>query len=406
MEYKSLLKIFHSDKENYQSIYESRFNSKYAVHLDFMIHGNQAFFLQEPSLFSKIIKIYKTDKTVRALCEILPGKAISQFAKRCLIDEIILTNNIEGVYSSRKEITTLLNELETKSRGKRFIGLVQKYLMLQNENEISFENCNDIRALYNDLVYYEVQEDNPNNLPDGKIFRKDSASVMSSTQKEIHQGVNPESKIIECMDKAIKILNNQEMELVFRVSIFHYLFGYIHPFYDGNGRTSRFISSYFLSKEFEPIIGYRISHTINENIKKYYEAFKTCNNPYNRGDLTPFLIMFIDIIDISMGQLVVALEKRLDYLKHYLSIVELLPHGLDHKYFELYSLLIQASLFSEDGISTQELMDALSCSRTTISKRLIPLSEENLIIKKASGNIRYYSLNLSVVDSMILNSKE
>lgn len=107
MGYDSLLKVFYSDKENYQEIYNRRFNSEYAVHLDFLIHGAPAFFMQEPSLFSKLIKIYKTDKKIKALCENLPGKAISHFAKRCLIDEIILTNDIEGVYSSRKEITTL-----------------------------------------------------------------------------------------------------------------------------------------------------------------------------------------------------------------------------------------------------------------------------------------------------------
>lgn len=404
MGYDSLLKIFHSDKENYQEIYKRRFNSEYAVHLDFSIHDSPAFFMQEPSLYEKLIKIYKTDKKIQSLCYDLPNQAISHFETRCLIDEIILTNDIEGVYSSRKEINLLLNELETKSKGKRFWGLVQKYLMLQNENEIPFVTCQDIRTLYNELVYSEIKKDDPSNLPDGKIFRKESASVMSSTQKEIHRGINPENKIIECMDSALKILNNNEIGIVFRVAIFHYLFGYIHPFYDGNGRTSRFISSYFLSREFEPLIGYRISYTIKENIKKYYEAFKTCNNPYNRGDLTPFIIMFTDILEASMEQLVFALEKRFKSLMHYHRNIYLLPYGFDLKYFDLYSVLIQASLFAENGISTQELMDTLSLSRTTIKNRLSVLEKENLIVKKAIGNIRSYSINLDEVDSIIIKS--
>lgn len=131
------------------------------------------------------------------------------------------------------------------------------------------------------------------------------------------------------MNKALAILNDKSIECVFRISIFHYLFGYIHPFYDGNGRTSRFISSYLLSKEFESIIGYRMSYSIKENINDYYKAFKVCNDPKNKGDLTPFIIMFTDIIDDSLHKLVYALEKRLEQLTHYRKCIIFLPKGAD-----------------------------------------------------------------------------
>ena len=272
--------------------------------------------------------------------------------------------------------------------------------MLQKDESMSFRTCEDIRNLYNDLVYFEVAEDNPENLPDGKIFRKDSTSVVSATQKEIHRGIYPESNIIETMNKALDILNNDEIPFLFRVSVFHYLFGYIHPFYDGNGRTSRFISSYLLSKEFESIIAYRISFSIKENINEYYQAFKTCNDKHNKGDLTPFIFMFINIIRKSFHLLENALVKRYEQLKHYSDTIQLLPNGLNEKYVDIYFLLIQASLFSENGISTQEIMEVSRLSRTTITNRLKTLSEDNLIIKKTFGNMRCYSLNLDVVDEL------
>ncbi len=400
MEYKSLSKLFYSDKESYEKIYQSRFNNEQTVHLNFEVSGFPAFFVPDSSFFQIFTDIYKTDKSIKALREKLPEKAIDQFALRCLIDEIILTNDIEGVFSSRREINSVLSELKTKSRGKRYSGLVQKYLMLQKDESMSFRTCEDIRNLYNDLVYFEVAEDNPENLPDGKIFRKDSTSVVSATQKEIHRGIYPESNIIETMNKALDILNNDEIPFLFRVSVFHYLFGYIHPFYDGNGRTSRFISSYLLSKEFESIIAYRISFSIKENINEYYQAFKTCNDKHNKGDLTPFIFMFINIIRKSFHLLENALVKRYEQLKHYSDTIQHLPNGLNEKYVDIYFLLIQASLFSENGISTQEIMEVSRLSRTTITNRLKTLSEDNLIIKKTFGNMRCYSLNLDVVDEL------
>lgn len=405
LEYKSLGKLFYSDKENYEKIYNERYKSEHAVHLDFLIHDNPAFFVITPEFLQKTIDIYKTDKQIKILRDRLPEKAIDHFAIRCLVDEIVITNDIEGVFSSRREINSVLSELETKSHGKRFMGLVQKYLMLQNNETMSFKTCEDIRNLYNDLVYSEVKEDNPSNLPDGKIFRKDSTSVVSPTQKELHRGVNPEEKIIDCMNKALAILNDEKIECIFRVSIFHYLFGYIHPFYDGNGRTSRFISSYLLSKEFESIIGYRMSYSIKENINDYYKAFKVCNDPKNKGDLTPFIIMFTDIIDDSLHKLVYALEKRLERLTHYKKCIMYLPNGTNEKYIGLYFLLIQASLFSENGISTQELMEVLNLSRSTITNRIKDLSDYNLIIKKSFGNIRCYSIDIDKIDQIIESNK-
>ena len=272
--------------------------------------------------------------------------------------------------------------------------------MLQKNETLSFQTCQDIRNLYNELVYAEVEEDNPDNLPDGEIFRKDSASVTTATQKEIHQGVNPESKIIECMNQALQVLNSTEIDEPIKVALFHYLFGYIHPFYDGNGRTSRFISSYLLSKEFEPTIAYRLSYTIKENIKEYYQAFKTCNDRHNKGDLTPFVIMFTDIIEESMKQLEEALKKRHQKLMYYRDRIQYLPMGLNEKYIDFYDYLLQARLFSESGISVEELKGLMRVSRPTVFNRLKDLSEYNLIEKKSLGNSRYYKLNLDEVEKI------
>ena len=400
MSYQSLAKLFYSDKDHYEDIYQKRFDSKYATKINFEINGSQTFFVLEPSLHYKIISIYKADKRIKKLRDELPGVAISHFTIRSLIDEIVLTNDIEGVYSSRREINSILSELETKNRRKRFKGLVQKYLMLQKNETLSFQTCQDIRNLYNELVYAEVEEDNPDNLPDGEIFRKDSASVTTATQKEIHQGVNPESKIIECMNQALQVLNSTEIDEPIKVALFHYLFGYIHPFYDGNGRTSRFISSYLLSKEFEPTIAYRLSYTIKENIKEYYKAFKTCNERHNRGDLTPFVIMFTDIIEESMKQLEEALQKRYQKLMYYRERIQYLPMGLNEKYIDFYDYLLQASLFSESGISVEEIKGLMRVSRPTVFKRLKDLSEYNLIDKKSLGNSSYYNLNLDEVEKL------
>ncbi|MCR5484327.1 MAG: Fic family protein [Clostridiales bacterium] len=403
MEYIPLCKEFYTDKSRFNELYFQRYNSEYAVHLDFSVNGNDAFFLLVPSLFQSQEKLFHLDKQVKVLSDALPGKALEQFATRCLIDEIVLTNDIEGVYSSRKEIQSVLFELKENNKRNRYYGLVQKYLMLQSKEQISIHSCQDIRDLYNELVYNEIRLDNPINLPDGKIFRKESTSVLSVAQKEIHRGVYPEGEIINCMNKALSVLHNDSIAVFFRIAIFHYLFGYIHPFYDGNGRTSRFISSYLLAKEFEPVLGYRISYTIREHLNDYYNAFKLCNDIHSKGDLTPFVLMFTDIVIRSMQQLVNALEKRYNALNYYLARIPTLPNAQIDKYANLYNLLIQASLFSEDGISTPELLEVLSVSRSTLSKRLKDGIRAGVICQKSIGNTHFFSADLNAIDKRQTN---
>lgn len=76
------------------------------------------------------------------------------------------------------------------------------------------------------------------------------------------------------MSIALNILNDKEIPFLIRVIIFHYFFGYLHPFYDGNGRTARFIFSYYLAKEFDEIIALRLSIIIKRYKKNTMKSFK------------------------------------------------------------------------------------------------------------------------------------
>lgn len=395
----SLKKLFHIDRTKYEEEFQKRFNSPDTVHFEFKISGEQAFVCQTSEILSLIISIERTDKRVRSFHRILPPIAIGQFANRCLIDEIVLSNNIEGVHSTRKEISAILNDLSEKNKRRRFYGLVNKYKALMTTDNIPLEKCEDVRKIYDDIFLDEIKQDDPENVPDGEIFRKDSVSVYSPTDKEIHKGLNPEEKIIEAMDSALKLLKNESLDILVRISLFHYLFGYIHPFYDGNGRTSRFISSYLLSQELDHLIGYRISYTIKEHINKYYKAFDVCNNPLNRGDLTPFVEMFLNIIDISLKQLLSALEKRANDLTRYKALLDKMLKDESKRVNDMYFILVQAALFSNVGITAKELAACLEVSDNTL-RRMLRDFPQCLLITDKSEREYHYLMNLNELDKL------
>lgn len=409
MAYEELKKLYYKDETEYVKEYERRFHSEDTIHLDFEIAGKPAFFVESKEVLRLALHITQMDKGVLKLCHQLPGIAKKQYSKKCLIDEIVLTNKIEGVRSSRKEIGEALDILEEQSAQKtkhaRFLGLVNKYMKLMEAERIPLDTCQDIRDIYDEVFLEEVIREDSGNRPDGKIFRKGPESVYSETQKVIHQGVYPEEKIIDCMNQALSFLKCEDTQKLYRICIFHYLIEYIHPFYDGNGRLGRFILSYCISKTLEPLLAYRISETIKENINVYYRAFKTSNDRLNLGDLTPFLIMQLEMIDASLVELEKSLKERIVHWKRYKKLIPVLPNAPESHIGQLYHLLIQAALFSEIGISTQELKKFLKVKSPTTLKKLINQIPQRLLVTHTKDRMKYYELNLAELDDILLETE-
>lgn len=393
MEYMTLSHLYYKDKEGYENLYNQRISSESTCILPIKIHDYDAFYCWCPEIYSLSSEIMQLDKKVAILCKDLPGAALEQFASKCLLDEIKLTNDIEGVYSTRKELAAVLDDLNKTDKKKRFYGLVKKYSLMTTE-KFSLQSCSDIRQIYDELVLPEIIEDCPENAPDGTIFRKDRADVATATQKVIHKGVYPENKVIELMEKALLILNDTSIPILIRISLFHYFFGYIHPFYDGNGRTSRFISSYLLSTEFEYLIGYRLSYTIKENIKQYYNAFQVCNDTKNKGDLTPFVIMFLTIINESFKNLYEALCKRMEALNKYYNIIYNLDELSDEAEKDFCGVLLQVALFSNRGIPKKGLCEVMEISLSTVDKRLAKIRSLGLLKELRGERAIMYTLDL------------
>lgn len=396
-QYKTLRKLYYGDPETYQQVYERRFSESATVHLDFLIGEHPAFFVQDNAVLQKVFHILRLDKEIALLKIQLPRIAVRQYTRKCLIDEVVLTNQIEGIHSSRKEIGDVLDELEEQSTHRRkklrFDGIVKKYVMLQRGETLSLETCQDVRDLYDSLVLDEVMEEDPKNRPDGVLFRKGQTEIKSAADKVLHKGIYPEEKIISAVEKALAFLGDERIEGLYRICLFHYLLEYIHPFYDGNGRLGRFVVSEYLARTMDPLLGYRLSKMVKEDIRSYYKAFDTCNHPRNRGDLTPFLLMMLGMIEQSEEDLKESLEERVILLERYNDYIPQLPNAEKRDMQDLYFLLIQAALFGEAGISTRALQHCLPASYGKVRNLLNSIPDE-LLESKRVGREKYYSLNI------------
>lgn len=403
MAYKTMRSSFHEGKVRPEDELASRLALPGTRRLGFALDEDELFYTMCDDVYGLLLRASRLDKEIALLVQALPTLAIDHYIDSSLIDEIVLTNDIEGVYSSRREISEVLDSLSKRVGNSRFRGLVQKYVMLSSGQAVSLQTCEDIRALYDDLVHDEVVTAKKSNEPDGELFRAGTVDVFDGAGRVIHSGAYPESSIIEELERALTILNDESIEPLVRVSVFHYLFGFIHPFYDGNGRTNRFISSYVISRYYEPIAGLRLSYAVKENISKYYGAFSTCEHKLNRGDLTPFVIAFCEIVVRAMTSMRDSLVERKANLEKYTNRLDELPECGNPRVREIAEALVTATLFSPNGLTADQLSNLFGVSRQTVYKRVDSLENAGVLVRTKVGRKTFCTLDLEVLDKIQLS---
>ena len=391
--------MFHIDENKCNELYFKRFNSETANHLNIKLNNDyECFYLINDEILFLLDKIYMLntwlEKTMAS--DALPNLAKEYLIISTLVEEIRSSNQMEGIYSTRKELKDMLIN-NTPKNYKRFSGMINKYEKLRKEQFLKLNSVSDIRTLYDEILLEDVINEGEKDKPDGVIFRKGSVEINSGT-KVIHQGIVGENNIIDMIEKSLKILNNENINFLIRIAVFHYLFEYIHPFYNGNGRMGRFLASGYLANHLNILCALQFSIACTHNNKKYYEAFTLTSDIRNKSDLTIFIIYFLEIYLSGLQELK---EKIEDTINVYNYTVKKLYKYVDSKYQSLVELILQVTLFGIEGFTMTQLVKITNYSEQSIRAIIKKINHENNIIKIDQQHKPYkYSINLDVVSKL------
>lgn len=377
MSYRTLKSIFHEYNESkMKEEYYKRFNSLASfntnINITPMENGKKVvnkkyplFFMVTKNLSKKQELISVNSRRIDRALNSVPYIVREQYFNDLLIDELQSTNEIENVFSTKKEIAHALNN--KSSDFLKFRGLVDQYKEIELSQKIRISSVRDIREIYDKLVSREINEQDK---LDGDLFRKNFVGVHDgSTNKYIHVGLEPETKIIEYIGEMLTFLKYFDAPQPFKIMASHYLFEYIHPFYDGNGRVGRFIIAKLLSDYYDKYTALTFSYVININKSKYYKAFMTASNHLNCGDLTGFIEIMLDL-------LIVGQDRILDDLIPKMDATEKLTIYLANHYkkvdYEFLYLLSMDKLFSNkrNRLSLLDIENILGVGRVKINNTI------------------------------------
>ncbi len=383
-------KVFVSNRYNYHSTVKTGLEIKPIDQSRIF----ELFYVPSNQTMNLIQEIMGYDKDLDASFHSLPPVALNKFLLETITEELYSTNELEGIKSSRKELARSTKSILLKKDSKdiRLHSLISSYLDLINDPPNLPSSAKDYRKIYDQITQGEIKK---TELPDGKIFRKDINYVFNKREKEIHRGIYPESAIIEKISDLITFMDKDDHELnyLIRLAVGHYYFGYIHPFYDGNGRTSRFITSVYLMKRFSLLTALSLARGCNINKIKYAEAFDKTNKIISSGELNFFVDEFLKTIIAGQKDLLIGLKEKMELLDmayKKLKMDTIIETGDE---FNMMFVFIQHYYFSldGDGITVKDAMEVLEQSDVTVRKKL-KMMEAKSLIKRIKSNPLVYSL--------------
>lgn len=395
--YRTLARMFHADKTNeaYGNLEreaKARLSADSTLRSGIVTPLGELFVAMPAEVSLRIEQILVQESEINGLWAATPGIIHWNFIVHYLSEEMLATNEIEGVRSTRKEVERAIdiakNGAEKPIRHTRFGEFARLYLNLTDREADFPKTLNDIRSIYDQVIAGEIK---PTDVPDGELFRKGDVEIQGRHGEAIHSGVSGEARISVLLTEMMKLVDSTKMPRLQAAILSHFIFEYVHPFYDGNGRTGRYLLALYLSRVLSLPTVLSLSRVIAGNLDAYYRAFSEAEHKLNHGELTFFVSTILDFIADAQTDLIDELSIKLDQLGKVVKASAKLAeeYGLSVGEHDLLVGVIQEELFDTHvDLSLQTAAERMRRSKQSVRKYMAVLIEKELLVMTSRRPVR------------------
>lgn len=314
--------------------------------------------------------------------ELIPSLAL-QLSQENQILATHHSTSIEGNPLSPRDVTNIVLGAQiptTKSEKevKNYFSVLNKiHIAAKKKEPISVDFTQELHEqLMKGLITHGLGR-----LRNGEVF------VGHRTKTEIVIKHNPPVHTVREIEKALgdvyKWTNeNEEVHPIIRAGILHHQFAYIHPFFDGNGRLARILTSYFLILKNYDVVRFFI-------LDDYYdidrEQYSNSLHAADRGDETKWLEYFLEGIAYSLQ----AALARINKLKN---------ESVDEVTGEKRVLVTAREedvikiVIDKKAIKTSDVSETLEVTRQQAHALLASLVKKGILVKYGKTKTSYYRL--------------
>lgn len=350
-------------------------------------------------------KLRKNIETIKEFWKSFEYNFQSKFSiellKETLIEEGFYSSTIEGAHSTVKRAKTLASG-KSKPKDK------SEFMVLNNFKALlELENKKDL--ITNDLIFKIHKITVEDTLDDDYnigCYRIEPNEIINQSGKVIFSPIANIEKMNLMMNSLLEFLKDDEfskpIDKIYKAISFHFLFAYIHPFDDGNGRTIRILFTYLLKLYGYDMFYYiSLSEIINrKKAKDYYQAFldveRSDINDKNNFDLTYFFYYMTSVMIEGLKLLKHRINTHLreDIIKNIA-----IKNNIDLTPRQENIIKVLSNKNNTFMITSEELSKKFNVSVRTIQKDLKLLIDFGLIEKiKATKNRQknYFRLNIDL----------
>ena len=223
------------------------------------------------------------------------------------MEEAISSSQIEGANTTRKKAKEMIR-LEKKPRSKSELMIFNNYMTMRYIVQHKDDEMNAENILYIHKLITAGTLDDEND--EGRFRNSDDVFVVNYSNSEIVH-TPPKKEDIDKLMKHVCIFFNEDsknfIHPIIKGIIIHFIFAWIHPFADGNGRTARALFYWFMLKNGYWLTEYlSISRIIKDTKNQYEKSFLYTEADDN--DMSYFITYHLK-----------TMEKAYDALKQYIS---------------------------------------------------------------------------------------
>jgi Fic family protein len=338
-----------------------------------------------PEILGLISKIDEFKGAWRALGTLAPDR-LSALRRVATIESIGSSTRIEDSKLSDREVEQLITDLEIKSFTTRDEQEVAGYaevmdLVFTSWQDITFTE-NHIKQMHQTLLRYSEKDTRHRG-----DYKTHSNSVVALDRKGDQVGVIFETATAfdtpQLMTELVSWVQQErksgQLHPLLIISLAIVVFLEIHPFQDGNGRTSRVLTTLLLLQAGYGYVPYSsLESVIEQNKEAYYLALRQTQGTIrtDNPDWQSWIIYFLRSLAKQVGQL----EKKVENEKLVLATLPKL------------SLAIINFTREHGRITMGEAIRLTDASRNTLKQHFRSLVERGHLNKQGGGRGVWYEL--------------
>lgn len=340
--------------------------------------------------FSFTLKIVNELAAIERLYgQLLGEKLIPSLALKLSQENLVLathhSTSIEGNPLSPQDVTNIIlgdqvPTTKSEKEVKNYFAVLNRIAVLAKKRETITTDLT--KKLHHDLML-ELDKGTLGKFRDGPVFvgHKTKAEIVVKHNPPFHSASQIEDALRNVYDWLVK---QDELHPLIKAGIFHHEFAYIHPFFDGNGRLARVLTTYYLLlNNYEVSKFFILDDFYDIDRQLYSDTLHTAD----KGDNTAWLEYFLEGIAVSLQGALARIntlkQKSLEEVKGEKRVIvtsreeEVLQIVLDKK-----------------AIRTSDIQNALSVTRQQAHALLHSLVKKGLLEKFGKTKTSYYKLTL------------